>query len=110
MQPNPQVFFKSFLEFDISNLVSLLSFDSRSMKHLLKDEFGSYFDPHHPMIYKNKFLQSGKENKYYYRNAIEQSVNNNQILAAELLIDYIAKYQNNVMSSFLLNKCLSRLI
>jgi hypothetical protein len=101
------------MEFDMSNLVSLLSFDSRSIQHLLKDENASYFDPKHPIIYKNKFLHAssvGKENKYYYRNAIETSVNNNQIFAAELLVSYISKYQNNVMSSFLLNKCLTRLI
>ena len=38
-QPNPQVFYKSFLEFDGSNMVSILSFDGRSMKYLLGDEF-----------------------------------------------------------------------
>jgi hypothetical protein len=111
MQPNPSVFFKSFLEFDASNLVSLLSFDSRSMKHLLQDDFSSYFDPKYPLIYKNKFLKSnGRKSSYYYKNAIEQSINNNQVFAAELLRDYIVKYQNNVMSSFLLGKCLTRLI
>ena len=30
-QPNPTVFYKSFLEFDGSNMVSILSFDGRSM-------------------------------------------------------------------------------
>jgi hypothetical protein len=79
MQPNPQIFFKSFLEIDMSNLVSLLSFDSRSMRHLLQDDFASYFDPSYPLIYKNKFLKAGKKNQYYYRNAIEQSVNNNSL-------------------------------
>jgi hypothetical protein len=111
MQPNPSVFFKSFLEFDASNLVSLLSFDSRAMKHLLQDDFSNYFDPKYPLIYKNKFLKSnGRKSSYYYKNAIEQSINNNQVFAAELLRDYIVKYQNNVMSSFLLGKCLTRLI
>jgi len=38
-QPNPSVFYKSFLEFDGSNMVSILSFDSRSMEYLLSDEF-----------------------------------------------------------------------
>jgi hypothetical protein len=38
-QPDPQVFYKSFLEFDGSNMVSILSFDGRSMKYLLSDSF-----------------------------------------------------------------------
>ena len=37
-QPTPTVFFKSFLEFDGSNMVSILSFDSRSMNFLLDGE------------------------------------------------------------------------
>lgn len=38
-QPKPEVFYKSFLELDGSNMTSILSFDSRSMAYLLKDEF-----------------------------------------------------------------------
>lgn len=38
-QPSPIIFFKSLLEFDASNMVSLLGFDSRSMMGLLSDEF-----------------------------------------------------------------------
>ena len=38
-QPSPMIFYKSFLEFDGSNMVSILSFDSRSMQHLLQDDF-----------------------------------------------------------------------
>ena len=34
-QPNPAVFYKSCLELDGANMVSILSFDSRSMSYLL---------------------------------------------------------------------------
>ena len=34
-QPNPTVWFKSCLEFDCTNLVSILSFDSKALKYLL---------------------------------------------------------------------------
>ena len=35
--PNQPVFFKSLLEFDMTNLISILSFDSRSIESLLDD-------------------------------------------------------------------------
>jgi len=38
-QPNPGVFYKSCLELDMANMVSILSFDSRSMAYLLSDGF-----------------------------------------------------------------------
>ena len=34
-QPNSAVFYKSFLELDLNNMCSILSFDSRSMKVLV---------------------------------------------------------------------------
>lgn len=37
LQPVPSIFFKGCLELDGSNMVSILAFDSRSMKHLLDD-------------------------------------------------------------------------
>lgn len=36
-QPTFDVFYKSFLELDMANMVSILSFDSRSIKILLDD-------------------------------------------------------------------------
>lgn len=43
-QPNAAVFYKSFLELDLNNMCSILSFDSRSMKVLLdEDKNKSYF-------------------------------------------------------------------
>jgi len=43
LQPQPKVFYKSFLELDCSNMISILAFDFRSMQALLKDDFAEYF-------------------------------------------------------------------
>jgi hypothetical protein len=39
MQANPKIFFESFLELDRKNMVSILSFDSNSIKSLLSEQF-----------------------------------------------------------------------
>ena len=58
-QPNPQIFFKSCFELDFANLLSILSFDSRSMEYLLDEEHEEYFsDPQFPLFYRNK-IQKG---------------------------------------------------
>ena len=107
-QPNPQVFYKSFLEFDGSNMVSILSFDGRSMKYLLRDEFESYFSSDYPLFYRNKIQKSsgknGSEVKFFYRSAIDSALRNNQIGACKVIIEYIVKYQNNFASSYLFVK------
>ena len=81
-QPNPKVFYKSFLEFDGANMVSILSFDSRSMQYLLQDEFSDHFSKEFPLFYKNKIQKgSPKDQKFYYRSAIDNALRNNQIKA-----------------------------
>jgi len=42
-QPNPSVFYKSCLELYCANMVSLLNFDSNSMKILLDEKYETYF-------------------------------------------------------------------
>ena len=81
-QPNPKVFYKSFLEFDGTNMVSILSFDSRSMEYLLSDNFSDFYSKEYPIFYKNK-IQKGHITfgKSYYRNAIDNALRNNQIKA-----------------------------
>lgn len=37
MQPNPKIFYKSCLDLNGSNMISMLSFDSRTISHLLSD-------------------------------------------------------------------------
>jgi len=83
-------------------MVSLLSFDSKAMMALLSDKFKSYFSSEYPIFYRNKFNKgSEKKQKYYYRNALDQALNNNQNRAVSAIINYIIKYQNNYVSSFL---------
>ena len=53
-QPTPKLFYKSFLEFDGSNMVSILSFDSRSMEYMLQDEFKEHFSIESPIFYRTK--------------------------------------------------------
>ena len=56
-QPEPHLFYKSFLELDGSNIVSILAFDSKSMAMLLDEENSRCFDPRFPLIYKNKIYK-----------------------------------------------------
>jgi len=59
-QPEPLVFFKSFLELDCANMVSLLSFDSRSLECLLDLEANKrFFKDEYPIFYKNKVQKQG---------------------------------------------------
>ena len=53
-QPKPHVFYKSFLEFNGTNMVSILSFDSRSTKSLTDECHSEFFNPKFPIFYVNK--------------------------------------------------------
>jgi hypothetical protein len=76
-QPKPLVFFKSFLELDGTNMVSILSFDSRSMNCLLDDKNKEYFQSEYPIFYKNKLQKKNKDNKFFFRSAIDNALKNN---------------------------------
>ena len=77
-QPNASVFYKSFLEFDLNNMCSILSFDSRSMKVLLDETKNkAYFQEKYPIFYKNKIRKSNNAKNYYYRSAIDNALVNN---------------------------------
>lgn len=52
LQPNPSLFFKTFLELDLTNLTTLLSFNSSSIEHLLGSHHEEYFIAKYPIIYK----------------------------------------------------------
>jgi hypothetical protein len=110
-QPSPIIFFKSLLEFDGTNMVSLLSFDSKSMMQLLSDEFSAHFSSEYPIFYRNKFNKgSEKRQKYYFRNAIDCALIANQNRAVTAIINYLIKYQNNYISSFLFAKNLPKIL
>ena len=74
------------------------------MKHLLQDSNKEYFQSDFPMFYKNKIQKSNNTEKYFYRSALTSALRNNQVSACEYIIDYIIKYQNNYVSSFLFIK------
>ena len=105
-QPSPSVFYKSFLELDGSNMVSMLSFDSRSMAHLLNDRNSEYFSDAFPIFYRNKISKNGSHDgdNYYYISAIDRALRSNQVKAVEYMVDYIVEYQNNYVSSYLFTK------
>ena len=102
-QPKPTIFYKSYLEFDAANLVSIFVFDSQSTTHLLSDKFKQFFSEKYPLFYKNKYSR-GTSGKPFYRNAIENALRMNQAKSVEMIINFIVKYQNNFASSFLFNK------
>lgn len=103
MQPNPSLFYKTFLELDGSNMASILAFDSGSMKALFSDKYSSYFSEQYPVIYRNKILkQSG--DRYLFTNSIDVALKNNQVRAVTMILSYIVKYQNNFVSSYLFKK------
>ena len=92
-QPNTNIFFKSYLELELSNLVTLLSFDNRSIKALLSSL--ENFDHDYPIFYKQK-PQADEElvwvpifEEYEYKTAIDVALENNQIQAVDLMISYI---------------------
>ena len=97
------MFYKSFLEFDGANMVSILSFDSRSMTALLSDQNAKYFSDEFPIFHKNKIARKnpspGKE--YFYHSAIDRALKANQVRAVQTMIEYITKYQNIYVSSYL---------
>jgi hypothetical protein len=88
-QSNPSVFYKSFLELDGTNIVSILAFDSRSMQYILDDKFSNFFDQEYPLFYKNKIQKTNKKDKYFYRSAIDNALRNNQVSAIAIMINYI---------------------
>lgn len=60
LQPNKELFFKSFMELDHSNLIQILSFESRFIKLLLEDVNKSTITKFiHPLFYKMQHTKEG---------------------------------------------------
>ena len=74
-------------------MVSILSFDSRSLTSLLDEKHDALFDPTYPLFYRNK-IQKGPvlQDKYFYRNAVDIAVKYDQARALDKIISYIVKY------------------
>ena len=47
---------------------------------------------------------------YYYRNAIDNALRNNQVGSVKTIIDYVVKYQNNYISAALFKGKLETLL
>ena len=103
MQPDPRFFYKTFLELGVTNFSSILSLDSLSMKTLLNEKNEIYFQEEYPIFFKNKLLKKDGHN-YYFTNPIDNALMHNQVRAVNDLINYIVKYQNNFVSSYLFLK------
>jgi hypothetical protein len=103
IQPDPRFFYKTFLELDCSNMVSILAFDSKSIQHLLAEKNKHLFNIDYPIIYKIKVAKS-KGSNFYFTNAIDNALKNNQVEGVKYLIKYITMFQNNWISSFLFLK------
>jgi hypothetical protein len=69
------------LEFDATNLASVLSFDSRSMAALLGEDNKEHFDDEFPIFYLNKIYKTGSNKRYFYRTAIDRALKANQVRA-----------------------------
>jgi hypothetical protein len=97
------------LELGGANIASILAFDQGSMTSLLGENNKEYFNPHFPIIYKNKATKrDGVGN--YFTNPMIQALKNNQTTSVKIMIQYIIKYQNNFISSYLFIKLLPKLI
>ena len=100
MQPRPQFFYKSFLEFDCANLIYVLSFDSVCISSILDEKYEEYFPSEFPLFYMNKMVKKNG-NGFFMQNAIDLALKSNQIRAVNTIKNYIVKYQNNYVSSYL---------
>jgi len=61
------MFYKSFLELNGANMVSILAFDNKSMKILLDEKTNKdYFSEEFPIFYKNKMHTSNNKTKFFF--------------------------------------------
>jgi hypothetical protein len=65
------------LELDGAKMVTILSFDSGSMEHLLSDDNEEYYDSSYPVIYRTKTPKKNNKKAFYYNTAIDNALKNN---------------------------------
>ena len=75
LQPSPKMFFKSFLELDLANMLQILSFESRVVKQLLDHLNEEDIDPMYPMFY--KMQQKTLDGKWDLLTPIDIALENN---------------------------------
>lgn len=85
LQPSPGFFYKSFLELNGGNFLSMLSFDSGSVELLLSEENEGHFSNTRPIIYKSK-IEKSNGTDYFLSSAIDNAIRANQVKAINLII------------------------
>jgi hypothetical protein len=80
------------------------------MTVLLGEDNNQYYSDDFPIFYLNKIYKTGSKSKYFYRTAIDRALKANQVRAVSLMIEYIIKYQNTYISSFLFKKNIPELL
>jgi hypothetical protein len=90
--PDATIFFKSYLELDLANLITILSFDGRSIKALLTQNNIEKLDTNYTVFY--KIFQCGDlgTRDIEVLTAVDIAMKNNQIMALNQIIGYIVKY------------------
>ena len=53
-QPDPKVFYKTYLELNKSNMLNILSYDSKSIQCLLNEELADFYDENFPIFFTNQ--------------------------------------------------------
>lgn len=87
------------MELDNSNLIQILSFESRFIDKLLQDVSNSeQYSSTYPMFYKMQQTK-GLETRIF--TPVSLALENNQIVALNRMIEYVVKYQNTYAFSFL---------
>lgn len=92
----------------MSNMVTILAYDTRPIKILLDDKNEALFGTKYPLFYNYKHQDPKGVTKY--QSAIDIALEANQIRAITLIIDYIIKYQNSYIFSYLFKSNLIKLI
>jgi acyl-CoA thioesterase len=77
---------------------------------ILLGSIGASHDPTYPLLYKNKIPKVTKKGKYSVKSPLQTALDNNQVRAVEVMIEYIVKYQNDPTSSFLVVNCLHTIL
>lgn len=94
-QPDPSFFYKSLLELDVVNIVSIVSFDSKCIAELLHEKNSKYFTPKYPMFYKiedDAEMDTSLSKDVFFKSAIDIAIYNNQIEGISAILKYIIKY------------------
>jgi hypothetical protein len=108
LQPNNEIFFQSFMELDHSNLIQILSFESRFIESLLRDILkNDSYKSKQPLFYK-MLHQKGGETQIL--TPVEIALENNQVVGLNRMIEFIVKYQNSYAFSFLFENEIVQLI